>query len=60
LRRGWEKRNFRGQRRRNETKEAAGGSYVAHDLEVYITKEKRTCFNEILGTRKVGQVYTDP
>jgi hypothetical protein len=34
---------------------AVGGSFVAHDLEDYVTKEKRTYFNAFLRSREVGQ-----
>jgi hypothetical protein len=36
-----------------------GGSFVAHDLKVYVAEEKRTCFIGIMGSRKVGKAYTD-
>jgi hypothetical protein len=40
---------------------AAGGSFVAHDLEDdYVTEEKSTCFNGIFGSKKVGQTYRGP
>jgi hypothetical protein len=31
---------------------AAGGSFVAHDLEVYVIEENRTCFNGIWALEK--------
>jgi hypothetical protein len=37
-----------------------GVSFVAHDLEDYIAEKKRKCFNEILGSRKVGYACRDP
>jgi hypothetical protein len=33
----------------------ADGCFVAHDLEDYVTKEKRTYFNAFLRSREVGQ-----
>jgi hypothetical protein len=39
---------------------AAGGSFVAHDLEYYVIEEELTYFNEIFSSREVGHAYKDP
>jgi hypothetical protein len=58
LGRRWEKRKGEAKGRNMV---AVGGSFVAHDLEDdYVTDEKSTCFNGILGSKKVGQVYRGP
>jgi hypothetical protein len=40
--------------------EADGGSFISSDLEDYVTHERHTCFNMLLGSNEVGQAYGDP